>query len=295
MTIGLNCVSAENNTLIMSSEVEEDELKIKNEEDRTGDLVGASEDGHYNISFDDGYNGYCINYGDEEATKGNNFIVKDTSEAINRQSKQSIGNELKTFFVEYYDIAMQDTVKTQHIIWHFSDDFTGKRVDSKLMEEIKATSSQKIIPDHGAVKKINNTTEAVFDFEVLQSTNPGHQNFFAYKITYREIVQAIINETSNNNSNLTNDTLKNESTPTTPENKTNTSENTPVIPKNKTENIKAQIKEDNTKNDISNENDSKDSKSHKSYLKKHVTGYNFIPALIILLLGTLLLVKYARD
>ena len=90
MTSGLNIVSAENeadnNTVTSIQTSEEEKLKIKNEEDRTGDIVRASENGNYNISFDDGYNGYCINYGDHEASEGHKFTVQDTSEAVNHYS-----------------------------------------------------------------------------------------------------------------------------------------------------------------------------------------------------------------
>ena len=299
---GLSAVSGEtdtNDTMILSTE-KESELKIKSEEERTGELVSASEDGHYNISFDDGYNGYCINYGDHEASEGHNFTVQDTTEAINHKSQQSVGNELKTFFVEYYDIAMKDIIKTQHIIWHFSDDFTSWRVDPDLIDEIRNVASQKEIPDHGAVRQINNTTEAVFDFEVLQSHNPGHQNFFAYKITYRDILKIIENETFLGNSNST--IMKNESAEnsTGPENETNlntaqkneTTENM-TISQNSTKNpvpITKNIAEETKQIMEPKEND-----PEKHSLMKHKTGYNYLPAILILLFGTILIIKYSRD
>lgn len=286
---GLNLVSAEteDNCTMMMSAQEEEELKIRTEEERTGEIVSASEDGHYNISFDDGYNGYCINYGDHEASEGHNFTVQDTTEAINRNSNECVGNELKTFFVEYHDIALKDEIITQHIIWHFSDDFTSWRVDPNLLEAIKNISRQRIIPDHGAVKQINNTTEAVFNFEVLQSHNPGHQNFFAYKITYRDILKIIENETNINNSTLKNETQYNS---TDLENKT--TENT-TIPENPTNNS-IQITKNITK-ETEQKIEPKKSNYERHNLMKHQTGYNYIPAIIILLFGTILLVKYARD
>ena len=294
MTAGLNFASAENDTMIMSTESEE-ESKIKSEEERTGDIVGASEDGHFNISFDDGYSGYCINYGKPEATEGDKFTVQDTSEAVNHKSKESISNELKTFFVEYFDVAMEDKIKTQHIIWHFSDDFTGWRVDPNLIEEIKKTSNEKAIPDHGAVKKINNTTEAVFDFEVLKSTNPGYQDYFAYKIIFRDILENIEEELVQNNTSLKNESDKNISG----ENKTNITSPTDDTAKNETQkkisepDLTIQESKDSTINDV--QNDEKEENRVKGNLKKHVTGYNFIPALIILLFGIIVIVKYTRD
>lgn len=87
--------------------------------------VSATEDGHFNITFDNGYNGYCLEYSEKDTNVGDKFIVVNTSYAINTNDKSNVGNYLKTFFVDYYDIAMEDKVKTQHIIWHFTDDFNG--------------------------------------------------------------------------------------------------------------------------------------------------------------------------
>lgn len=296
ITSTLNIVSAkdEGNMTITNSYEEE---KLKSEEDRTGDLVSASEDGHFNISFNDGYNGYCIEYREEEAVEGSNFTVQDTDMAINRINGQSVGNELKTFFVDYYDIAMDDKIKTQHIIWHFTDDFTGWRVDPELMEMIRKSASEKVIPDHGAVKKINNTTEAVFDFEVLKSFNPANQNYFAYKITYRDIIELIENETNQtypplnpqNNSTENNETKQDHSNSTQTENET-------VSPISRTETQNNPLIE--THSDSSNQmnTEPKNGESDDTFnLKKHVTGYNYIPAIIILFFGTLLIIKYSRD
>ena len=296
ITSTLNIVSAqeEGNITIASSSEEE---KLKSEEDRTGDLVSASEDGHFNISFNDGYSGYCIEYREEEAVEGSNFTVQDTDLAINRINGKSVGNELKTFFVDYYDVAMEDKIKTQHIIWHFTDEFTGWRVDPELMEMIRKSASEKVIPDHGAVKKINNTTEAVFDFEVLTSFNPANQNYFAYKITYRDIIELIENETnqtypplSGQNSTTDNNESKDEnSNPTQKDNKTATSTN-------KTEaEINPLIKNYSTDSSNQNTESGKEGSQYTFNLKKHVTGYNYIPAIIILFFGTLLIIKYSRD
>lgn len=289
MTSGLNAASAENELNdTLAASLEEENLKVKSEEDRTGELVSANEDGHFNISFDDGYNGYCINYGDHEADKGNNFTVQDTDYAVNEKSGQSVGNELKTFFVNYYDVAIEDKVKTQHIIWHFTNDFNGWRVDPALIEEIKKASLENVIPDHGATRKINNTTEMVFDFEVLESHDSAHQNFFAYRISLREILEIIENETLENatqntdlNNQTSNSTVKQTEEELTKNNVSNSTENKINV----TSNIKNYSqKDDSENNDFENVN-----------LKRHVTGYNYIPAIIILLFCLILLMKYARD
>ena len=192
---------------------------------------------------------------------------------------------------------MEDKIKTQHIIWHFTDEFTGWRVDPELMEMIRKSASEKVIPDHGAVKKINNTTEAVFDFEVLTSFNPANQNYFAYKITYRDIIELIENETnqtypplSGQNSTTDNNETKDENTNSTQKdhetvtlnNKTR-SEINPLIKNYSTDSSNQYTESEN--------NDSEDTFN----LQKHVTGYNYIPAIIILFFGTLLIIKFSRD
>ena len=274
LTSGLNVISAENET----SDI------INSENDHESKIVSASEEGNFNISFNDGYNGYCINYGNHEAQKGHNFTVQDTSYAINQESGQSVGNELKTFFVDYYDVAMTDKIVTQHVIWHFTNNFSGWRVDPNLINEIREKSSQKIIPDNGAVRKINNTTEAVFSFEVLDAHEEGHQNFFAYRVLYRNIGEIIENIVENSTAPLKNDTVN----------------DSPKENKTESENETVQVKEKNMSfknNDtfVESTDKSNDEGEIKQNLKKHVTGYNYIPAIIILLFGTLLLIKYTRD
>ena len=163
--------------------------------------VSATDNGHFNITFDNGYNGYCLEYGEKDADAGDRFIVVNTSYAINNNDNSNVGNYLKTFFVEYYDVAMEDKVKTQHIIWHFTDDFNGWRVDPELIESIKLTASKKVIPYEGATLKLNDTTEAVFYFQVLILSYQHHQNFFAYKIIYRNITNTTNKTTENNKTN----------------------------------------------------------------------------------------------
>lgn len=151
-------------------------------------IVTAIGDGVYNIPFDSGYHGYDIDYVGEQAYKGDRFTIQDLSSVENNNSGMSVANEIKAFVVEYYDEFIKDEIRTQHIIWHFTDDFNGWRVDPELMEEIKATAAKKMIPDHGAVKQISDTQEAVFDFCMYKAQNPWSSDYFAYKVTVRDIV-----------------------------------------------------------------------------------------------------------
>ena len=212
ITSGVNFVSAENITedavadtntaqqeKIVSQRNVEEEKESKTDEEE-GETVKSKENGHFNITFEDGYNGYCINYGDQEAKINDEFEVKDTTAAINNKNGESIGHYLKTFFVEFHDIAVKNKYDTQKIIWAFSDNFDFNK---HLVQQIKDVSVNLTIPDHGAIKKINETTEALFDFEVLGTDKNNHQNFFGYKITYRDIPVEAENNTTEKQENTT--------------------------------------------------------------------------------------------
>ena len=295
ITSGVNFVSAENITenevadtntaqqeKIVSQRNVEEEKESKTDEkekSRIGETVKSKENGHFNITFEDGYNGYCINYGDHEAKVNDEFEVKDTTAAINNKNGESIGHYLKTFFVEFHDIAVKNKIDTQKIIWAFSDNFDFNKA---LVQQIKDASVNLTIPDHGAIKKINETTEAIFNFEVLKTGQNDHQNFFGYKITYRDIPVEVENNTTQKQENKTenNTTQKQENTTIPQENKTENT--TSLISKNKTKDP-----EDNNKSELENKSTS---------LLKHTTGAELAVVILILIFGFVLVGKfYKRD
>lgn len=316
ITSSLNLVAAQNETetnLIKSEEkekLETEEEKSDNSNDRKEkignaydeDLVKSSEDGHFNISFDDGYNGYCINYGQEEAKANDTFKVKDTGYAVNNQTGKSVGNYLKVYFYDYYEHAMKNEIVTQHTIWHFTDNFNGWRLDYDLIENIKNTASTKIIPDHGAVKKINNTTEAIFDFEVLESGISGNQNYFAYKITYRDIINGILNNTLTSPGNKT--PTNNTATPNAGENYTheNNTDSSKIKENNthtnKTENVYTvqHDKESDESPQKTTEKENKQDISNNIQLSKNISGNEYsVGILMLLILFGIIAIKYIRD
>ena len=256
--------------------------------------VLATEEGNLNISFDNGYHGYCINYGDHEAKIGSEYSVENTSYATNKNTGESVGNYLKVYFVDYYDDAMRDEIVTQHTIWHFTDDFYGWRLDPLLLENIKSTAATKTIPDSGAVRQINNTTEAVFDFLVLNSDKSDHQNFFAYKITYRDIIKDMIGSADSSNdtfskkhqSNITGEEPKFNKTPEKQENISKTYENSTGI-------AAKDISKEYGKKIASEKEDSQNvSKSVK--LTEHVTGKRTVGILLLLIVLGIVAAKYIR-
>ena len=251
-----NCVSAENETLMEAEEeIPQNDIKQKT----SSKEVLSTENGNYNITFNNGYNGYCINYGEHEAGINDTFTIKNTSEIINKESGESVGNYLKVFFVEFNDIAMKDKVVTQHIIWHFTDNFNNWRIDPNLINEIKLKASETTIPDNGASININSTTQAIFEFIMLDSTRLNHQNFFGYKINYKTITNESENNTQKNQTD-NNTKSENQSINVFSVNKTGSSE-----------------KNMNTNNIKFNE------KSERINLKKHKTG-NEIPIILLAIL-----------
>ena len=272
-----------------SAETETNILKNSQSEE-----VLATEEGNLNISFDNGYHGYCINYGDHEAKIGSEYSVENTSYATNKNTGESVGNYLKVYFVDYYDDAMRDEIVTQHTIWHFTDDFYGWRLNPLLLENIKSTAATKTIPDSGAVRQINNTTEAVFDFLVLNSDKSDHQNFFAYKITYRDIIKDMIGSADSSNdtfskkhqSNITGEEPKFNKTPEKQENISKTYENSTGI-------VAKDIPKEYGKKIASEKEDSQNvSKSVK--LTEHVTGKRTVGIILLLIVLGIVAAKYIR-
>ncbi|WP_459538510.1 hypothetical protein [Methanobrevibacter sp.] len=272
-----------------SAETETNILKNSQSEE-----VLATEEGNLNISFDNGYHGYCINYGDHEAKIGSEYSVENTSYATNKNTGESVGNYLKVYFVDYYDDAMRDEIVTQHTIWHFTDDFYGWRLDPLLLENIKSTAATKTIPDSGAVRQINNTTEAVFDFLVLNSDKSDHQNFFAYKITYRDIAKDMIGSADSSNDTFS---KKHQSNITVEEPKFNKTpekqENISKIYENSTGIAAKDISKEYGKKIASEKEDSQNvSKSVK--LTEHVTGKRTVGILLLLIVLGIVAAKYIR-
>lgn len=155
--------------------------------DISGDeVVVALEDGHFNIPFSDGSNGYCLEYGEHEAAFGDSFIVANTSYMINNNNNTPVGNYLKAYFVYYYPETVKNPIITQHTIWHFTDDFNGWRVNQTLVEKIKIIGDAITIPDHGTLK-YNSTHQMVFSFNTFLSPYENHQDFFGYNIFFEPL------------------------------------------------------------------------------------------------------------
>lgn len=140
---------------------------------------------------------------EQEAKENDKFYVENTSYARNKQTGKDISNYLKTYFVDYYNETQKDKIVTQHTIWHFTDDFDGWRLNYTLINLIKQNPSNY---DDVGVKRWNDTHEMVYKFNVLLPMWTHHQNYWAYDIQFREIINNTLNNTINNTINITDDT-----------------------------------------------------------------------------------------
>ena len=316
-TSGLNFVSAQNeldDILITENEEETNEIRLNRQretsednqnsqeqrnssENRIGEEVKALESGYRNVSFDDGYNGYCVNHNLQSTSRGEKFTVENTTNIISSRYGESVGNYLKILFVDHYDYTMNPTTDLSQVIWTFTDYDYKNSTNAIIKAILESAANGRIIPDHGAVAKINNTTEAIFDFELLNSQYGRTQNFFGYKINYRTIEipeDEPLGSTPENNTEIENVTTPENNTEEIPQNNT-TIENV-TTPENNETKEKPENKTIISKN---NENETptiNQNQIKENNLLKYATGNELsIIGILILILGFIILIKYSRD
>ena len=176
----LSTVSAGNNTTTVDNPI----VVVED-----GPTVEALESGDSNISFTNGYKGYCIEWGEHSAEAGDKFYIHE-----------DVDNNIKVFFTYFYKESQKDTIATQHMIWKFTDNKEFSRFNQTLYNQIINVSKNIKVPNEGTLK-IDNTTEMVFSFKNFVSPISQHQNYFGYKIFFRNITYQI-NESSTNNITL---------------------------------------------------------------------------------------------
>ena len=141
------------------------------------------------IRFSDGFRGFMLDYSKQPAKTGDEFKRASASKASN-------SNTLKLAVVESYKLDSSGQ------IGQIMEDFikTGSS-DSEVGEAV--ASSHESVGDH-AVVKINKNTEAIFDFEVLESVSGNDSDYFAYHVSFRTIDDANKTKNSTNITNKTN-------------------------------------------------------------------------------------------
>ena len=189
----VNSIAAGNNTTVVDNPTTA--YIVSNE------TVVALEDGDSNISFSDGYKGYCIEWGEHSAEENETFYIADSSNAINKITNEDVSNNLKVMFLFFYNKTQENPITTQHMIWKFTDNKQFSKFDKQWYNDIIEMSNKYKIPDSGTIK-INDTHEVVFDFKVFIAKYLEYQNYFAYKFDIHQIDMnesgQIINSTINN-------------------------------------------------------------------------------------------------
>ena len=166
------------------------------------EIAYALEDGHFDTLFSEDYKGYCVEYTEQEAAYGDLFYITNTSSIINRITNEDVSNYLKIYFIDYYNQTQANKIVTQHTIWHFTDNFDGWRINYTLVDEIRDSTHN--YPDSGTIR-YNDTHKMIYDFRGLVSPYEEHQNYFNYKIFFKEIgVDDCIINNYNNTTNVNN-------------------------------------------------------------------------------------------
>lgn len=183
------------------------------------DKVYALEDGHFNTSFSDGFYGYCVEYGETEAVKGDVFLVCGTDSIRNSVTGKECGDYLKVYFVDYYGDAQKDKIVTQHMIWHFTDNFNGWRLNYTLIDLVKdKVDNQGLVYNDCGYRVLSDNLSVMFwDFHSFLSPYINHQDYFGYRVWFGNISDIPIdnntsNDTLNNNSMNDNSTIKDNTT-----------------------------------------------------------------------------------
>jgi len=180
LTIGI--ASAGNNTTSI------DHPTVHIEDSQT---VTALESGDSNISFSDGYKGYCIEWGEHSAEAGEKFYIHD-----------EVDNNIKTFFVYFYPESQRDVVATQHMIWKFTDNKEFSKFNKTLYNQIIAKSGTIQVPNEGSIP-FGDNQKMVFSFKTFVSELEEYQNYFGYRIFFENITNDLIENSTNNSTTLT--------------------------------------------------------------------------------------------
>lgn len=159
--------------------------------------IQAIEGGDSNISFEDGYKGYCAEWGEHSAEEGQEFYIEDSSTIDN-------SNYLKAMFLFFYNQTQKDVYATQHMIWKFTDNKQFSRFNQTWYNQIIDIGDKNTIPDAGKIF-INDTHQFSFDFKAFVPFINEFQTFFGYqflieKIPYNSSIE--INNSMVNNSTI---------------------------------------------------------------------------------------------
>lgn len=182
-----NATHDDKNTTHHDKPIDKDTTDNKTDTNKTdnktkGNFIIAKGSGD-DIRFSDGFRGFRLDYSKPAASSGDEFV---------RASASSAGNShtLERAVIECYKHGLSGQIG-KIMAGFIKGGSSGGEIGEAVASSHEKTGSH-------AVAKINNHTEAVFDFEVLKSESGNKSDYFAYKVSYRNI------NSNTNQTNLTN-------------------------------------------------------------------------------------------
>lgn len=175
------------------------------------DTVVALESGDSNISFSDGYKGYCSEWGEYSAEVGDVFYLHDFV-IINKETGEDTSNYIKTFFVYFYNDTQRNPILTQHMIWKFTDnkEFSQFRANKDLYYAILDKSTMVNVPNTG-VLQTGNDTGMFFDFKLLKARFVEFQDYIGFNIQFKNLTDVPVENSTNITVPVINQTINNSS------------------------------------------------------------------------------------
>ncbi|MBR5868700.1 MAG: Cys-Gln thioester bond-forming surface protein, partial [Clostridia bacterium] len=162
--------------------------------------VEALSGGSSNISFSNGYVGFCIDADERWVSVGESFTTTFTSVATNNISNEGVSQKLKVLFTQFFDelfvpdgdggYVVDDYLADgalQAAIWNITDDDYIWGTSKDLVNRVNAYTGP-AIPDSGYQLTLDNGDVVTFHFIVLEPTRVPEagtkptQSFFAYRL-----------------------------------------------------------------------------------------------------------------
>lgn len=196
------------------------------------------------VKFSDGFSGFSLDNSKAQITSQDGFTASPTSST-------PLANYLKLAVIECYKSGKEGEIES--VIAIFVD---GSYQSSSNPIVQKVLSSSDTIGDYDTVK-IDNTTEATFEFEVLKPADASKADYFAYKVSFNTVPDEKLSAPDNGND--TNVTKASDDTNMT---KANNDNDTNVTKANNDTNVTKANNDTNTTkaSDNTNKNDTNNTK-----------------------------------
>lgn len=158
----LAAVAADNNTT--------DNATTEEIEDLTDYIIPVSFTDK-GIEFSDGFTGFCLDLSKNAVNAENKFTSTHTQ-------NEEVENNVKMAIIECYMSGNEDNLK----------DAVSQAINgNKQYDTLSTIFDSGEITDDTVVAKINNTTEATFDFELLKSADDGVSDCLGYKVSLKTV------------------------------------------------------------------------------------------------------------